>query len=150
MKTTQVKTEENLHFLQRVDRLQYSQGLKRLEACREIGISEGRLSEIRNGSVPVSEKMWSRLSAAEQRAGLTAEPHSQAIHCPAAPPANLDAMAQMQANMAELAASLAELTREVRSLRLEVSASSRTVAGGGIKLDVGRPTPTDPQQRAAS
>jgi DNA-binding XRE family transcriptional regulator len=123
------------------------------EAARELEVSRTTIYDIKNRKIPVSDKMWRKLGELERRSGLgvsdvisekTSEP------CPAAPPANLDAMAQMQANMAELAAGLAELTREVRSLRLEVSASSRTVAGGGIKLDVGRSTPTDPQQRAAS
>lgn len=67
LKTGQGENEENLQFLQRVDEYQYRRGLKRVEACREIGISEGRLSEIRNGKASVSGRMWQKLKIAEGR-----------------------------------------------------------------------------------
>ncbi|MEM0967636.1 MAG: helix-turn-helix transcriptional regulator [Verrucomicrobiota bacterium] len=58
--------KKNEDFLQRVDAYQFRRGIRRTEACKEIGISEGRLSQIRNGSVEPSTKFWHRLEAAEK------------------------------------------------------------------------------------
>ncbi len=86
LKTPQAVNEDNLHFLQRVDNYQFNQGVRRAQACRKIGISEGRLSEIRNFKVPVSDKMWRKLEAAEKAAGIAPAPKSQAYRSPFAEP----------------------------------------------------------------
>lgn len=69
-KKKQAKIEDNLRFLLRVDNYQRVRGLKKAEACKEIGISESRLSDIRNSGVPVSSKFWLRLEQAEVNAGI--------------------------------------------------------------------------------
>lgn len=64
------ENSDNLQYLRRVDAYQHARGLRRQEACQEIGISEGRLSDIRTGKANPSAKLWHRLEEAERRAGL--------------------------------------------------------------------------------
>lgn len=54
----------------RVDDYQHRRGILRAPAVREIGISEGLLSEIRNGKRPISSKAWRKLFEAEKAAGI--------------------------------------------------------------------------------
>lgn len=66
----QAVIEENLHFIRRIEDYQRERGVRRAEACREIGISEARLSDLRNGRAVVSKKFLKKIAEAEARIGL--------------------------------------------------------------------------------
>lgn len=73
MSTVQPKTEDNRRFLMRFEAFKLDLSLTVVEACRRIGISEGRLSDIRNDRAKVSRRFWWKLLDAEKAAGLSRE-----------------------------------------------------------------------------
>lgn len=66
----QVKNEENLKFVRRVDSLQVALGKSKAETLAIIGISQAMLSHIRTGKNGVTVKAWAKLEAAERKSGI--------------------------------------------------------------------------------
>jgi len=55
-------------FFERVERLQFEQGLSRAAVCKQVGLSVTLLNWIRRGQAPVSERMIYKLGRAERAA----------------------------------------------------------------------------------
>jgi len=122
----QEENEDFLQFLARVDAYQYSRRLRRVEACREIGISERTLSAIRNGKSP-TVRAWAKLEAAERKAGIAVRP--------AAHPLSEDSPLEGQPSDAHLRATRAELssafpTQYRLALKRELAVLADHLGGG--------------------
>jgi len=61
----QVKSEENLSFLKRVEKLRFSNDLTIKEVCAEMGISPVMIHHIKHGTNSVTAKTWFKLEKAE-------------------------------------------------------------------------------------
>lgn len=70
----QAKSESQLEFSGRTDRLAAALGLTVSELTKVLTLSNGMLFAYRSGKNPISDKAWEKLESAEIKAGLKKPP----------------------------------------------------------------------------